>query len=328
VTLALKKSVPLPANATLKVGQKSLLGAEYVEVDDPAGRPFGQLGGGAVIPLRRTGHYPETEEVLAATSLVLSNGGLAQIKDITTELDSALGGPAQQRAARELIPRLRVLLGNLDRHKQQIVGLVAALNRLGGTLARERSDVATAIDHLDPGLRLLNVERGKLLTAVRAVGRFSAVGTRVITEAGDDLAGNVAALGPVLTQLRAAGSALPESLNEIGTLPFPLQTIDRAFRGDYANVFVTLDLTLPQLLADFVGGPAAPGASLGPAHQAKNPITAPLHPRTAGAPGPSKSRAPAQPSAAPSPTPSPTGSPTPSPTGPRCNLLQALLGGC
>jgi len=62
LTVALDGVTRLPANATARVGQKSLLGAEYLELSAPTDQPpIGQLRDGDAIPLSRTGKYPETE---------------------------------------------------------------------------------------------------------------------------------------------------------------------------------------------------------------------------------------------------------------------------
>ena len=90
----------MPANVHAAVGQKSLLGAEYIQLSPPSTGANGRLRKDAVIPLSRTNHYPGTEEVLAAVSLLLNNGGLSQLRTITTELDKALNGREQVRPRR------------------------------------------------------------------------------------------------------------------------------------------------------------------------------------------------------------------------------------
>ena len=93
VTVALDGSVSLPANATAKIGQTSLLGSKHVALAPPTEvAPEGRLSEGSVIPLASASVYPTTEEALTALSLVLNGGGLAQIHSITTELNTALGG--------------------------------------------------------------------------------------------------------------------------------------------------------------------------------------------------------------------------------------------
>ena len=61
VTMTLNGNVNLPANATAKIGQTSLLGSQHVELSAPADKPAqGRLGEGAVIPLENAGAFPTT----------------------------------------------------------------------------------------------------------------------------------------------------------------------------------------------------------------------------------------------------------------------------
>jgi phospholipid/cholesterol/gamma-HCH transport system substrate-binding protein len=69
LTITLDGDVDLPANATAKLGQTSLLGSQHLELGPPtAGPPRGRLTEGSVIPLANSGFYPTTEETLAAVS--------------------------------------------------------------------------------------------------------------------------------------------------------------------------------------------------------------------------------------------------------------------
>ena len=99
--------VDLPANATAKIGQTSLLGSLHVELAPPTGvPPQGKLHNGSLIPLSHGGAYPTTEQTLAAVSMLLNGGGLGQLQDITEALSTAFRGREQD---------LRSLIGQLDK---------------------------------------------------------------------------------------------------------------------------------------------------------------------------------------------------------------------
>ena len=84
-------SVHLPGNARAEVAQTSLLGEKYVALMGPLGiKGHGRLHDGSVIT--STSSAPDTEEVLGALSLLLNQGGLAQIRVIAKELNGALRG--------------------------------------------------------------------------------------------------------------------------------------------------------------------------------------------------------------------------------------------
>ena len=241
LTLELDEGVRLPANATAKIGQKSLLGAEYVELDRPSDAQ-GQLHPGDLIPLTRTDRYPETEEVLAGLSLWLNGGGLENLRTIYTEVDKALGG--REQTTRDVLDKLRTFATSLDAQKAAIVATIDALDRLGQPLAAQREQLANAIDHVTPGVTLLNQQRTSLTTALKALTSFSTVATKVIDHTQDDLQTDLTDLRPILGNLVAAGDALPKSFDVAGTLLFPLSTFRNSFRGDFLNVYATVDLSL------------------------------------------------------------------------------------
>ena len=90
VTLRLDGDVDLPANATAKVGQTSLLGSLHIELSPPTDvAPQGKLHNGSLIPLSSASSYPTTERTLAAVSLLLNGGGLGQLQDITAAFSTA-----------------------------------------------------------------------------------------------------------------------------------------------------------------------------------------------------------------------------------------------
>ena len=59
----------------------------------------------------------------------------------------------------------------------------------------------------------------------------------------DDFVSALKSLDPVMTQLTAAGEALPKSLELLATYPFPRTSVN-GIRGDYTNLFLTADLNL------------------------------------------------------------------------------------
>jgi len=96
VTITLNGDVVLPANATAKIGQTSLLGSQHIELAAPADKPpEGRLKEGSLIPLASSGAFSTTEQALAAVALLLNGGGLGNIQDITEALSVAGGNHGQ-----------------------------------------------------------------------------------------------------------------------------------------------------------------------------------------------------------------------------------------
>lgn len=259
--VALEDSVHLPKNAIARIGQKSLLGAEYLELVPPPKNPSPEmLADGDRIGLERTGRYPETEEVLSALSLLLNGGGLDQIKTISTELNKALRGRTGDY--RSLLKRLNTFVGSLDAQRGEIVRAMAALDKLAGRLAGEKEVLADAIDTIPGGLKVLNNERRELTTALRDLASFGRQAVRTVNASRADLLRNLRSLQPSLDRLADAGSDLPESL---GLVLFPLATdkISETFRGDYGNLFITADLSAHTINRNFLSGGPLDGVLAG-----------------------------------------------------------------
>ncbi|MGW0172903.1 MCE family protein [Rhodococcus sp. NPDC003322] len=273
VTVGLRDDVNLPANATARIGQTSLLGATHVELAAPTGEaPVGRLGDGARIGIDRAGAYPTTEQTLSSLSLVLGGSGLAQVQEIMTEVDAALGG--REDTVRDLLGRLDTLLATLDVQKFDIVRAIDGLDRLAAEVAANRDDVTRAIDSLAPTLGTLADRREDLVRALDSVGRLGAAATTLVTSTGEDLTANLRSLQPVLRSLADSGPSLTESLRYLLTYPFPIDTYRNAVRGDYANGEVTLDLRAATLdnalllgtpLAGRLAGPEGAVGALAPA---------------------------------------------------------------
>jgi phospholipid/cholesterol/gamma-HCH transport system substrate-binding protein len=331
VTLRIADDQRLPTGSRFAIGQKTLLGAQYVEVSTPA-PAYGAAGAGgtadsasasraayledgAAVPVTQTGTYPSTEHVLGAASLLLNNGGLSQLSTITGELSTALSGRVPQ--TRDLVDQLDQLLTVLDANRGDVVHALEALGRLSTNLRSNQAVIGAAIDRITPGLRALNEERDDLVQAIRDTGRLGVDAGRVIDVNERAIVANLSSLRPVLAQVGAASDQLVDALKIGFSIPFPAMTTTNAIRGDYANLFATLDLSTTSLAQMWLGG--------GAAFQSGDPVTSPLAtptaPRTTtgGVPLPTQT-APSAPSSGSSP--GPASAPSKSP----CSLVQILVG--
>lgn len=274
-------SVPVSRNATFSVGQKTLLGAQYVSVTNPP--PVGEepagslLGEGDVVPLGQTGRAPATEQVLGGVALLLNNGGLSQLSTITAELTTTLKD--REMDTRDLITRSNELVGALDDTKDDIIDALDSLDRLSRGLAGDRDRIARAIDRVGPGLRALEEERARLVDALTTSGRASTTAVRVIRASQRALLANLESLGPILANLGRAATRVPEALKIAITVPFPAMTTEKTLRGDYSNLFATIDVS-SQSLADLLLGTGTL-----PSFQSADPVRGPLGPSSPGSEG-------------------------------------------
>lgn len=239
VTMRVNGKVELPENAYAHLEQSSLLGEKYIQLSPPASSTArGRLADGDRIPLTRTNRNPEVEEVFGALSMLLNGGGVNQLKTITTELNKALAGREPQ--VRSMLNRVDTLVTNLDGHKGDITDALDGVNRLSATLATRKQDVGTVLTGLSPGLKVLEKQRGSLLTMLRSLDTLSTVAVDTVNKSKADMIADLKALAPTLKALADSGSDLPDSLEVLLTYPFTDEVL-RGVKGDYLNVY--LDVT-------------------------------------------------------------------------------------
>lgn len=266
VEVRVRPEVVVPANATATIGQTSLLGSMHVALDPPVGeRPQGRLIAGATIALNRSSTYPSTEQTLSSLSAVVNAGGLGQIGDLIHSSATALTGRETQ--VRELISHLNSFVGTVDDQRDRFNSSIQSLDRLTGTLATQKDDISGALQTVPPALDILLEQRAQLVTAMRKLGDFSDTSTKLVNTTQDELVHNLNNLDPTLKALADVGPGLGTVIAYLPTYPFSQNFIDRAIRGDYVNIFATMDLTIPRLKRSLFLGTrwGDPNAALVPA---------------------------------------------------------------
>jgi phospholipid/cholesterol/gamma-HCH transport system substrate-binding protein len=246
ITMTLNDDVDLPANATAKLGQTSLLGSLHIELASPSEvAPEGKLHNGSLIPLSSATTYPNTDQTLAATSMLLNGGGIGQIQDITAAFATAFAGREQD--LRSLIQQIDQFVARLNDQTGDIIAATESFNNLVGQFADQKPVLDNAIRTIPDALAVLNEQRGHLIEALDAFGKFSALATDTVNQSKENLVKELNDLGPVLESLANAGPSMTRSLSLLSMLPWPKETINNWVRGDAANLTTIIDLTLSRI---------------------------------------------------------------------------------
>jgi phospholipid/cholesterol/gamma-HCH transport system substrate-binding protein len=236
VALLLDGDVDLPGNAVARLRQASILGEKFVELAPPDdATPSGRLLDGATIPLDRSTLTPEIEEVFGALSLLLNGGGVAQVQNISHQLNAALGG--KETAARSLLSDLDTFVRGLDEHKNEITRAIESVNKLAATLNAHTGQITTTLNGLTPGIGVLNQQREALVGMLKSLDGLTSVAVDTVNRSKDDLVADLRALEPLLRRLADSGDKLPKAMELIFTFPFPDAALD-TIRGDYLNGFL------------------------------------------------------------------------------------------
>jgi phospholipid/cholesterol/gamma-HCH transport system substrate-binding protein len=289
VTVRLDGAVSLPANATAKMGQTSLLGSQHIELAPPTDAPpEGHLHNGSLIPLRDAGAYPTTEQTLAAISLLLNGGGVGQLQDVVQTFSTAFRGREQD--LRSLIEQLDKFVGYVNDQTGDIIGATDGLNRLVDTFADNKPVVDRALNTIPDALAVLRDERASLVEALDQFGKFNSLAANAVIHTKENFVKELKDLGPVLHSLADAGPALTRSLSLLTTYPFPNETLENWIRGDAANLSAVFDLTISRLDSALLVGTRFEGdltalemqwgrtiGQVPSPYTAGNPLVAPYH---------------------------------------------------
>ncbi|MCV7177832.1 virulence factor Mce family protein [Mycolicibacterium sphagni] len=289
VTMRLDGDVNLPANATVKIGQTSLFGSLHIELAPPASTTAsGRLHDGSLIALPDAGAYPSTEQTLAAVSLLLNGGGVGNLQEVIETFSTAFRGREQD--LRSLIEQLDTFFRNVNDQTKDIIDATDSLNRVVGKFAAQKPVVDRALATIPDALAVLKDERNAMAEAVDKLGKFSAIAADSEAQTKENLVRELKDIGPVLKSLADSGPALTRSLGMIATYPFPMDTLDNWFRGDYGNLTAIIDLTLSRLDAALFTGTRFEGAltelemqwgrtigQMPSPYTATNPLVAPYH---------------------------------------------------
>ena len=220
----------LPANATAKLGQTSLLGSLHIELAPPTeAAPEGRLHEGSLIPLESASKYPSTEQTLAAVALLLNGGGIGHVQDITEAFSTAWAG--RESDLRSLIEQLDMFIGYVNDQKGDIIAANESLNNLVGQFAEQKPVVDKALRTIPDALAVLKDQRNNLAEALVQLGKFSALAADSVDQTKDALVQELKDLGPVLEQLANAGPGAHPGAELPADVPVPERDADQLDSG-------------------------------------------------------------------------------------------------
>ncbi|KAA1248846.1 virulence factor Mce family protein [Mycobacterium simiae] len=242
LTLRLDKSVKLPKNATAKIGLTSLLGSQHIELAAPPNPSPDRLRDGDTIPLKSSSAYPTTEQTLASLAMILRGGGVPNIEVLQNEVYNIVNGRADQ--IRAFLGKLDTFTARLDEQRYDITRAIDATNRLLAYVGARSDVLDRVLTEFPPLIKHFADKQNLLINAVDAVGELSGVTDQYLSASRNDLHQDLLSLQCPLRELGRAAPYLIQALKLITVRPFDIDAVPKAFRGDYFNLSLTLDLTL------------------------------------------------------------------------------------
>ena len=245
LTLEIEPGIELPANATAKIGQSSILGTQHVELASPANPSAQMLRSGSTIPVANSSAFPTIERTLASVATVLRGGGIPNLEIIQTEVNNLLTGNADQ--IRSFLTNLDTFTDRLNQQRDDLARAIESTNNLITYVASRNSTLDQLLVDLPPLMEYLAGARDRVSDAVVALCRFNKVTGESLSAAQADLQTNLAVLQRPLKQLGRGAPFFLDAMRLIITNPYPLDNIPKVIRGDYINLTLGVDLTLSAL---------------------------------------------------------------------------------
>jgi phospholipid/cholesterol/gamma-HCH transport system substrate-binding protein len=251
LTVDLEKGIELPKNVLAKIGQTSLLGSQHVELVNPPNPSSEMLKNGDTIKrfnddgTERTSAYPTIERTLAGIGMILTGGGIPNLEVIQTEVNNILNGRGDQ--IREFLNRLDTFTDQLNQQTQDLTRAINSSDRLLSIVAKRNDTLDRVLTEFPPFIKHFAETKDLFINAVEALGRLSVTADETFRGAGDNLHTNLQNLQRPLKQVTRASPYVVGALKLLLTVPFNIDNIPKAIRGDYINVSLNLDATLSAL---------------------------------------------------------------------------------
>lgn len=257
LTVDLEPGVKLPSNVLAKIGQTSLLGSQHVELDSPPDPSSTPLRNGDTVPLKNSSAYPTIERTLASISGILTGGGIPNIEVIQNEVNNILTGRADQ--IREFLNRLDTFTREMNKQRDDITRAIDSTNRLLAVVAKRNDTLDQVLTEFPPLIQHFADTRDLFADAVTALGRVSAAADDTLSNTNANLHTNLVNLQRPLKQLSKASPYLVGALKLLLTVPFNIENVPKAIRGDYINASATIDLTLSAVDNGLLSGTGVSG---------------------------------------------------------------------
>ncbi|ALG85795.1 MCE family protein [Gordonia phthalatica] len=243
VTVKVKNSVDLSDKASASVQQTNLLGEKFVALNEsPEATPATpRQPESQTIQSSRTRTVTDIEQLLGALSMLLNGGGINQLEPIITSLNEALGD--RPSAVRSLLKQSEILIGNLNRQRDDIIRAVDGVSRLSDRANQQTDQIERILNELPAGVKVLEEQRPQFVDLLTKLDDLGDVGTAILGKAHDEIITDLKALRPILSELSKSAQDAVTAIPLIPTIPFPDDLLP-GVHGDSTNLFMTVDLRL------------------------------------------------------------------------------------
>ena len=251
VVMDIKTSAKLRQGSQARLRYDTPLGELFIQITPSrSGEP---LEDGDALSDADTSTAPTVENTLAAVSLLINGGGLDQLRTITDELNTALGG--REPLVRDTLRKLNVFLAEANRSTGEIDRVLRSLSSTSQVLNARKGTINRALREVIPISRVLRSNTDDVIRLLKAVDDLSTTARQVVGATKQQLLSILRDLGPIMDAVLSTKSQLAPGLrNMIAAAKF----LDRTVEGDFLPLAATIKLD------GTPGGPGGPSQTPGP----------------------------------------------------------------
>jgi virulence factor Mce-like protein len=249
VTMRITDDVQLPAASTAQLRQATPLGDVYVALTmPPVGSGAALLRSGDTIPVTQTSAGATVEDLLVSLSMLFNGAGIQRLAQITSRLDSVVGGRGPQLA--DLLRQLTAVVGGLHQNSQRIDAVLAQFDTTFGTLSSSRATLGQVADTLPGLVGTLAADNTTLGTLIDKVSTTSAALGDFANTTSDQVSGLVDSTNKLMTGIDQIGGSLAGALDELNVM-YP--KILASMRGNSLITSITVQYASIGVLYDKSG---------------------------------------------------------------------------
>ena len=211
VRMRIPRKVVITDAATAQLRLTTPLGEGFVDIDP--GNGTHKLMDGSVIEPAATNTAASVEDMLAAASVLITGGGLGQLRTIAVELNKVIDG--KHGDPRVLLKSLNDTLSAFNSRTADIDKTLAALDSLSGTLVNRQATLNAALQETAPAAKLLAEQTDKFSQLLARVVQLGKVGDRIVKATRDDMVAALKSAQPVLDALISVSKDIGPTLSEL-----------------------------------------------------------------------------------------------------------------
>ena len=229
VTMKVRTSARLRANATARLRYTTPLGELYVDVSNPT---TGALAAsGTHLGEKQTTTAPTVEDALSAASLLINGGGLNQLQTIVTESNKALGG--REDTVRDLLTRSKGLLTQINSSSGDFDKALKAMNGAAAALQGRQKIIHQALVDVRPASRTLRANTDNFTALLTSLNKFANQANGTVKASRTQILRLVRQAQPLLQEMVSTIPIFPKTLKALLHLR---DILDNVVPGDYLNL--------------------------------------------------------------------------------------------